>query len=118
MLRISAVWYPVRQWEEAKRFYGEVLGLPAGGADDAGGWAWFRTGHAGLPLFLVRRPEEAGAAGGGVVTFNCPGLDAFLDRLRRSGVAIDPEAGDASGVRVVTIRDPDGNRIELAEDSG
>ena len=37
-MRISAVWYPVSQWEAAKTFYGEVLGLALAQVNDTAGY--------------------------------------------------------------------------------
>jgi predicted enzyme related to lactoylglutathione lyase len=112
-MRISAVWYPVSQWEAAKTFYQDVLGLPLSQANDASGWAAFATG--GPPLFLVRRPHLAGGTGGGVVTFACPDLEALHDRVLAAGGQVEEVLQTSGNLLIMTFYDPDGNRLEAAQ---
>jgi predicted enzyme related to lactoylglutathione lyase len=111
-MRMAAVWYPVRDWEEAKHFYGEVLGLQAARADDAAGWVAYATG--GPPLFIVRRPELAGLPGGPVVTFDHPDLEDLRDRIAASGCRVDEELQLSGPLLIMTFYDPDGNRLEAS----
>lgn len=112
-MRISAVWYPVRQWETAKAFYTEVLGLAQTAADDASGWAAYAT--SGPPLFLVRRPHLAGGAGGAVVTFDCQDLEALHDRVLAAGGRVEEVLQSSGNLLIMTFYDPDGNRLEAAQ---
>jgi predicted enzyme related to lactoylglutathione lyase len=111
-MRISAVWYAVSQWEEAKRFYCEVLGLKLNHWSDEAGWAAFST-DGGPPFFLVRRPDLVGGQGNATVTFETADLDAFHERLARAGVPVEPI--QESNARIFTLYDPDGNRLEVSE---
>jgi predicted enzyme related to lactoylglutathione lyase len=40
-MRLGAVWYPLSKWQEAKAFYGSVLGLAQTHCNDNLGWAAF-----------------------------------------------------------------------------
>jgi predicted enzyme related to lactoylglutathione lyase len=113
-MRISAVWYPVSRWQEAKRFYCEVLGLSQTHCDDERGWVAFSTGS-GPPLFLVRRPERVGKGGGAVVTLECPDVDALRERLTRTGGRVEEELQEGAGVQIFTFYDPDGNYLKASE---
>ncbi len=53
--------------------------------------------------------------GRGEVTIAIEGLDTVLARLGERGVAHEPVETYGNGVRHVTIADPDGNRLSLAE---
>lgn len=111
-MRISAVWYLVARWEEAKHFYGGVLGLAQRECSDAAGWAAYAT-EGGPPLFLVRRPELVGGAGNATVTLETPDLDAFRTQLDRAGIRV--ESVQEGSTRILTVADPDGNRVEVAQ---
>ena len=113
-MRISAVWYPVRKWAEARRFYEEALGLAATAASDDAGWAAYST-EGGPPFFLVRAPEQAGGAGGAVVTFACEDIDALRAPVVAAGGRVDPEVQEGPDARILTFYDPDGNRLEASE---
>ena len=107
-MRINAIWYPVRQWAEAKRFYGELLGLKLTQCNDEAGWAAFDVG--GPPLFLVRNPERAGVPGGAAATLEPADLPGKVAQLRAAGVRVE----EGLEGRIFTIFDPDGNLLELS----
>lgn len=108
-MRINAIWYPVRQWAEAKRFYGELLGLKLTHCSDEAGWAAYDVG--GPPLFLVRKPERAGVPGGAAATLEPADLQATVERLKAAGVRVE----EGLQGRIFTVYDPDGNLLELSE---
>lgn len=58
---------------------------------------------------------DAAHAGAGRITMVVAELDAVLSRLDAEGVAHGTVETYANGVRHVTVPDPDGNRIALAE---
>jgi predicted enzyme related to lactoylglutathione lyase len=113
-VRINAIWYPVKQWAEAKRFYGELLGLPLTACSDEAGWAAFGT-ESGVPLFLVLKPERAGIPGGAVVTFHSTDLAVLASRLTLAGFTVTDQFQAGESVRVLTTYDPDGNMVEISE---
>ena len=111
-MKLAAVWYPVSQWDEAKAFYGEVLGLEETQVNDELGWAAYNSGS--LPLFIIRRPELV-AGGGAVATFRVDDLEALHDRLVTSGAQVDEQLQLSGNLLIMTFYDPDGNRLEAAQ---
>ena len=98
--------------EEARRFFGGLLGLEElekPQALTARGGVWFRVGaqqlHVGVeePFAPARKAHPA---------FSVTGYDELLDRLRAAGVEV-AEDESIPGVRRCFVADPWGNRIEL-----
>jgi catechol 2,3-dioxygenase-like lactoylglutathione lyase family enzyme len=101
--------------EDARRFYGAVLGLaelpkPAGVADTGG--AWFACGAQQLHIgvqdpFLASRKAHPG-----LTVADVAGLERLAERLLSAG---SPVRWDdrIEGVRRFYTEDPWGNRIEL-----
>ena len=82
------VWYQVRDLEAARAFYTQKLGLYE---------AYF--------------DEEAGVATGDV-----DDVKAEAERLRREGIEVGTVLELHGAMRLLDVYDPDGNRIQLAED--
>ena len=112
MTKLAAVWFPVSQWEAAKAFYGEVLGLEETSADDRAGWAAFNSGS--LPFFIIRRPELVGG-GGAVATFRVDDLETLHARLVTAGALVEEQLQHSGNLLIMTFYDPDGNRLEAAQ---
>ena len=100
--------------EEARRFYGGVLGfteVPKPEPMRARGGLWFQAGPVQVHLGIeddLRPSEKAHPA------FVVRGLDAYLARLAAAGCAWRG-SDELPGVRRGHTRDPFGNRIELIE---
>jgi catechol 2,3-dioxygenase-like lactoylglutathione lyase family enzyme len=116
-MKIAAVRYPVDQWQAAKHFYRDVLGLPLIDSDDGLGHATFGT-EGGPPLELVRHPVRAGAGGGAMVSLVCPDVEALRARLLEAGARVEPELQESPSARILTFYDPDGNPIEAVQRMG
>ncbi len=99
----------VRDREAGMRWYETLLGRPADAM--AGEEALWRIG-ADAWLVVDERPARAGAC---TVTIAVRGLDAMLERLAAAGVRPEHAERYANGVHHVTIVDPDGNSVSLAE---
>jgi catechol 2,3-dioxygenase-like lactoylglutathione lyase family enzyme len=105
----------------AERFYGEVLGLKLDSRQE-GVFVFFRCGAGMLLLFEPaaaasgRRVPAHGTKGPGHACFAVPedALDAWQERLRAAGVAIEQEVEWPRGGRSFYFRDPAGNSLELA----
>jgi catechol 2,3-dioxygenase-like lactoylglutathione lyase family enzyme len=101
---------------EALRFYENVLGLKRIKKPEAlakNGGAWYRLG----PIELHVSPED-GDHGGGTskrhVCFVVSDLGKAESELSRQGIAIVPDHQPIPGWVRFYIRDPGGNRIEIA----
>ncbi len=114
----------VSDWEQARRFYGEGLGLQQ--RPDPSGFGGelamhiFAAGQSSLKLRLYPQAppkrETAIAAANGLRLVSLPvaNLDETTRRLQQLGFAA-PAVVDQGGWRVGWTTDPDGNAIELRE---
>jgi catechol 2,3-dioxygenase-like lactoylglutathione lyase family enzyme len=98
--------------EDARRFYGALLGLEELEKPEplrARGGTWFACGaqqvHVGVE-------QEFSPARKAHPAFHVRGYDALLDRLGAAGVEVVPD-DLLPGVRRAYVHDPFGNRIEL-----
>jgi catechol 2,3-dioxygenase-like lactoylglutathione lyase family enzyme len=109
---------PPEHEREAIRFYGEVLGLeriakPTEAAKRGG--AWFR--HGVVQVHVSPEPLERSAHAGSKrhVCYVVSSLAAAERALRDAGVEILADPNPEPGWSRFYVRDPGGNRIEIAE---
>jgi lactoylglutathione lyase len=119
-VRLTHVRLLVDEFAACFRFYRDVIGFrPTFGTEDEGGYADFRAGDCSLALF-----ERGGMKGvaqlrspgdGAMLVLAVDDVDAEAERLRAAGVALESEPHDQPdwGLRVVHVRDPAGNLLEL-----
>lgn len=103
---------PVGGEAEARRFYGELLGLqeiekPASLMSLGG--VWFATGSIYLHLGVE---EPFASAKKAHVAYQVDDLDAIADRLRTAGFKVNPDTRLPGYDRFYT-EDPFGNRVEI-----
>ena len=99
---------------DARRFYGELLGLPELAKPEplrARGGVWFRCGRQQLHVGVDERFEPARKAHPALAAWK---YDELLARLRDAGVHVEP-AETIPGVRRSYVSDPWGNRLELVD---
>jgi len=119
ILRINHVQLaiPPDRERDARRFYGDVLGLPElekPAALAARGGAWFDLGAVQLHLGVEADFRPARKAH---VAFDVGDFDAIVARCRDAGH--EPRVDRAvPGVRRCFVDDPFGNRLELMEALG
>jgi lactoylglutathione lyase len=108
----------VEDFPAAFRFYREVLGVEPSFGDENAGYASFDTGAGTVAIF--RRDEQAGVVelrppgDGTLLVLEVEDAAALAERWREHVVAGPTERRDWGG-RVVHLRDPGGNLIELFE---
>ncbi len=100
---------PVSDLDASIDWYTRFFGRPADArvGDEV---LWDIDEHA--TLFIEPNAAQAGA---GRITLAVAGLDALLERLAAERIEHGPTETYSNGVRHVTIPDPDGNRIAIAE---
>jgi catechol 2,3-dioxygenase-like lactoylglutathione lyase family enzyme len=104
------VWYRVRDLAAGRAFYRETLGFEETYYDEGGRWALLE--RAGMEIALAEgEPEE-----GGVATIDVGDVKAEAERLREQGVEVGVVLELHGQMRLLDVFDPDGNRIQLAED--
>lgn len=115
--KMDLVFYFVTDWEKAKKFYGETLGLGSAYCTDEGGWAEFKT-NSDVRLAIHKvQPGQPVTKGGGTAIFSVADAHAAKSDLEKRGVVFDGDIRELPGmVRLGTFRDPDGNALQIAQD--
>jgi catechol 2,3-dioxygenase-like lactoylglutathione lyase family enzyme len=103
------VWYQVRDLERARAFYTDLLGFEQVHADD--GWFGLVRGSMEIALAAGEPTEE-----GGVATIDVEDVKAEAERLRAAGVEVGVVVELHGQMRLLDVFDPDGNRIQLAQE--
>ncbi len=104
------VWYHVRELDEARRFYKELLGFEELSVDFDARWSTLERG--GMEIGLAEgEPGEDGVA-----HVDVPDLKSEAERLREAGVEVGIVLELTGEMRLLDVYDPDGNRIQLAQE--
>jgi catechol 2,3-dioxygenase-like lactoylglutathione lyase family enzyme len=107
---LATVWYRVRDLDQARAFYRDVLGFEEIFVDFEDGWS--RLTHGGMEIALAEgEPEESS----GVAHVDVEDVKAEAQRLRDEGVEVGVVFELHGQIRIVDVFDPDGNRIQLAQ---
>jgi predicted enzyme related to lactoylglutathione lyase len=110
---LRTVIYPVSKLEQAKAWYARVLGTEP--YFDQPFYVGFAVGGFELGLVPDGRPGPAGAT----AYWGTPDAAAEVARLQDLGAAIESPLTDVGdGIRVATVRDPDGNLFGVIENPG
>jgi catechol 2,3-dioxygenase-like lactoylglutathione lyase family enzyme len=104
------VWYHVRDLDSGRTFYRDTLGFVETYVDWETRWSRLRRGEMEIAL-AEGEPED-----GGVAHIDVEDVKAEAERLRTAGVDVGTVLELHGHVRLVDIFDPDGNRIQLAQD--
>ncbi len=112
---LAFVGYPVTDFTQARKFYGEILGLPeAASFEHEGELGWLEYDLAGQTLALAKAsPEWQPSAHGGGACLEVEDLDAAVAYLESQGVRIVLGVQDYPVCRIALIGDPDGNTLAL-----
>jgi predicted enzyme related to lactoylglutathione lyase len=117
LTQFYAVSYNVSDWQRAKRFYGETLGLPvAAFMNDEVGWMEFgeKDGtHIAINFWRGPDPLPKGD-GGGVAIFSVKDAIQAIADLRKRGVRCEDPVPVPDMVTWANFYDPDGNRLQVA----
>ena len=106
------VWYHVRDLEQSRRFYRETLGFEETAVDFDERWSHLRNG-----VMVIGLAEGAPAEDGPVAHVDVDDVKAVAERLRSEGVNVGVVVEIPQGVmRLLDVYDPDGNRIQLAQE--
>ncbi len=106
----ATVWYRVRDLDAARAFYRDTLGFKEVFVDHQDGWS--RMSHGQMEIALAEgEPDETG----GVAHVDVPDVKADAERLRSAGVNVGVVFELHGEIRLVDVYDPDGNRIQLAQ---
>ena len=114
--RISVVQFNVTNWDQAKAFYSEKLGLPV--SFDAGtdvGWCEFgQQGQTTLAINLWRDATPP-VRGGTIPVFNVDDCIQTVAELRKRGVKVADPVTIPGMVIYADVHDPEGNLFQIAQ---
>jgi catechol 2,3-dioxygenase-like lactoylglutathione lyase family enzyme len=115
------LWYRVSDVEAARDFYTRELSFREVYFDPDD--RWVRLERNGFELALAEGEfsgaEQAGSGeGGAVATIDVDDVKAEAERLRDAGVNVGTVVEIPGTIRLLDVFDPDGNRLQLAEDIG
>jgi catechol 2,3-dioxygenase-like lactoylglutathione lyase family enzyme len=105
------VWYYVRDLDQARSFYREMLGFEETGVDFNERWSLLKHGEMEIGL-TEGEPTDDGA----VAHVDVADLKAEAERLRSAGVNVGIVFELQGELRLLDVYDPDGNRVQLAQD--
>ena len=105
------VWYHVRNLDEGRRFYQDVLGFEELAFDFDARWSELRRGDMEIGL-----AEGEPGENDGVAHVDVGDLKEEADRLREAGVEVGIVLELTGEMRLLDVYDPDGNRIQLAQE--
>ena len=107
----ARVWYLVSDFDRGRDFYKRLLGFDETFVDWDDKWA--RLSHGEM---LIAVAEGEPNPDGGVAMIDVEDVKAEADRLRGEGVEVGVVFELHGEMRLLDVFDPDGNRIQLAED--
>jgi catechol 2,3-dioxygenase-like lactoylglutathione lyase family enzyme len=105
------VWYQVRDLEAARAFYTQKLGFYEAYFDEEAHWMRLERGETTIAIAEGEPDGEAGVA-----TVDVEDVKREAERLREEGIEVGTVLELQGEMRLVDVYDPDGNRIQLAED--
>ena len=108
---MATVWYRVRDLDAGRTFYRDVLGFEEVFVDFDDGWS--RLKHGGMEIALA---EGDPAESTGVAHVDVVDVKDEAERLRGAGVEVGVVLELHGAMRILDAFDPDGNRLQFAEE--
>ena len=108
---------PVKDLSRAIDWYRDRMGFTVDWRDDQMGFAELSTPVADAHVGLARMPDRAGSPGV-VLTFGVLDIAAAEKALKAAGVATDPIEEIPELVKLMALKDQDGNPLQLAQSLG
>jgi predicted enzyme related to lactoylglutathione lyase len=109
-LRLQNVFVVAERPDELHAFYQSALGLQLRFRDQD---RWFQYGVGGSNVALACREEAAPASAGLVMVFEVDDLQAARAQVAAAGGEILGERDMGAHGRVLSLRDPEGNVVQL-----
>jgi predicted enzyme related to lactoylglutathione lyase len=117
-LNVNVVYVYVKNWEEAKKFYSELLGWPVAYLDDGMGWMEF--GVEGATHFAISRwgdtSQEPARGRGNTITLGVENEDELVVKLRSLGIRCDEPMRVPGVVTLCDFYDLEGNRLQMVSE--
>jgi catechol 2,3-dioxygenase-like lactoylglutathione lyase family enzyme len=111
--RVDYIRVPVKDIEEAKHFYGELLGLPLNPSSPDEDWLEFEAGNVTLAVMTPDTHDyEFTPLPPGTLALRVPDVAAAKATLEAAGLQVN-EMWDSGVCHGASLRDPSGNAILL-----
>jgi catechol 2,3-dioxygenase-like lactoylglutathione lyase family enzyme len=111
--RVDYIRVPVKDIEEAKHFYGDLLGLPLNPNSPAEDWIEYEVGNVTLAVMTPHTHEyEFSPLPPGVIALRVRDVAEAKAKLEAAGVQVN-DMWDSGRCRGAGVRDPSGNPILL-----
>ena len=111
--RVDYIRVPVKDIDEAKRFYGELLGLRRNPTSPHDDWLEYEVGNVTLAVMTPHTHDyEFTPLPPGTLALRVPDVAAAKAKLESAGVQVN-EMWDSGVCRGAGTRDPSGNPILL-----
>lgn len=112
-MKMTVAWFSVNDFEQAKKFYGSVLGLKK--TYEMQNWAEFSNAEGEASIGLATNPH-AGKEPGATIVLRVDDIERERKRLQAGGVHFEGKTEEIPGaVKLATFRDPSGNRLQLCQ---
>ena len=112
-MKVTVSWFNVKDFDEAKKFYGNVLGLKK--TLEIQGWAEFSHAEGEAAIGVAANPKT-GKEPGATIVLRVDDIERERKRLQAGGVKFEGETEEIPGmVKLATFRDPSGNRLQLCQ---
>jgi predicted enzyme related to lactoylglutathione lyase len=112
-MKVTVSWFSVNDFEQTKKFYGNVLGLKK--TFEMQTWAEF-AGAEGEASIGVAANSHTAKEPNATVVLRVDDIQAERKRLETKGVKFEGKTEEIPGVvKLATFRDPSGNRLQLCQ---
>jgi len=112
-MKMTVAWFSAKDFEEAKKFYGSVLGLKK--IFEMQSWAEFSDAE-GEASIGVAGNSQWGKEPNATVVLRVDDIERERKRLQAAGVQFEGKIEEIPGaVKLATFRDPSGNRLQLCQ---
>ncbi|MGH9746516.1 MAG: VOC family protein [Candidatus Acidiferrales bacterium] len=113
-MKMSVAWFSVNDFEQAKKFYGGVLGLKK--AFEMDGWAEFSGGSPDEAAIGISNGQHTAKEHGATIVLRVDDIERERKRLESTGVEFEGQTEEIPGmVKLAIFRDPSGNRMQLCQ---
>ena len=113
VVRVDYIRVPVTDIEQARHFYGELLGLPLNPNSPADDWLEYEVGNVTLAVMTPHTHEyEFAALPPATIALRVADVAAAKAKLEEAGLEVS-EMWDSGKCRGAGVSDPAGNRILL-----
>ena len=107
------IWYRVSNLALARAFYVDMLGFTETFVADESAWVALDRDQTEIAL-AEGAPQSEDETG--VATIDVDDIKAERERLEQNGVRVGTVLELQGAMRLLDVYDPDGNRLQLAED--